>query len=41
MPGVCLLDSVHAKGPDGVDGDGTDFLHKSEVFSEEFGGLEG
>jgi hypothetical protein len=32
MAGVRLLDGVHAKGPDGVDRDGSDFGHKSEVF---------
>jgi hypothetical protein len=33
MAGVRLLDGVHAKGPDGVNRDRTDFRHMSEVFS--------
>ena len=37
MTGVRLLDGVHAKGPDGVDRDGSDFEHKSEVFFGKLG----
>jgi hypothetical protein len=41
MAGVRSLDGVHAKGPDGVDRDETDFGHKSEVFFGKFGGRMG